>query len=404
MTKKRTEQRQHYIPAAYIGRFSWDMTKRSRKRPLYVADKSVDDVFRSTAEEIGYRVGLYNISGAEDWLGEHIDVWDYETRLPAALSALVDATEGIDADVWLHTLVPFVAGLFVRSPDRNDGVNNVGRVIEFQELLAPIMAARWTVVHLAPGAELISSDRGFGGVTLDGQMAIMVPCDRQTALVLSYCDKRSVAVWSEDRWIAPISHRHVEASVSELFRQSVCKSAYTSVYGAGKDLVAQFRGDLSTIAEYPAGIVTANDCDLMGHTYDYFRLCSAISGSPTKAEDLANKISWDAFPGKWDIPIAVELLFPERTRGGVLVDDSEILLNLQYGISLMRIRRELHDFRRGAISVFPIRYLPQQLVALGEHWQTGARGPNGNTFMRIRGTGREVEINLGLLRSDLGLN
>ena len=353
---------------------------------------------------MAYEIGLYNLSGSELWLDEHIDVWDYESRLPAALSSLRDVSGGIDAGVWLHTLVPFVAGLFVRGPDANNGDNNAGRIIEFQELLAPVMAARWTVVHLPAGSELISSDRGFGGVTLAGQTAIMVPCDRQTALVLSYCNKRSVAAWSEGNWVAPILHRDVESSVSELFRQSVARSAYSSVYGSSRELVAQFVDDLGSTAKFPAGIVTQNDCDLMCHTYDYFRLCSAISGPPDQAQDLANEISWDALPDKWDIPVAVELLFPERTRGGVLVSGSEIILNLQYGLSVMRMRQELRDFRRGAISVLPIRHLARHLGALGEHWQSGRLGASGNTHMTVQGVGKELEINLGLLRSDLGLS
>src|SRR5712691_6527405 len=138
MGKQRSEQRHHYIPAAYLGRFSWVTTGRLRKRPLYVAHVGVDKIFYRSAEDLAYKEGLYNVSGSETtWLGEHIDAWDYEGRLPQALDELRDSTDSISADAWLQTLVPFITGLFVRSPDRNEGVNNQGRIIEFQELLAP---------------------------------------------------------------------------------------------------------------------------------------------------------------------------------------------------------------------------------------------------------------------------
>ncbi len=188
MGEQRSKQRHHYIPAAYLGRFSWVTTGRPRKRPLYVARVGVDKIFCRSAEDLACKEGLYNLPGSEaTWLGEHIDAWDYEGRLPQALDNLRDSGDSINADTWLHTLVPFITGLFVRGPDRNDGLNNFGRIVEFQELLAPVMAARWTVVHLPPGDELIASDRGFGGVTLGGQVGIIVPCDPQTALVLTQC-------------------------------------------------------------------------------------------------------------------------------------------------------------------------------------------------------------------------
>jgi len=405
MGKQRSEQRHHYIPAAYLGRFSWVTTGRLRKRPLYVAHVGVDKIFYRSAEDLAYKEGLYNVSGSETtWLGEHIDAWDYEGRLPQALDELRDSTDSISADAWLQTLVPFITGLFVRSPDRNEGVNNQGRIIEFQELLAPVMAARWTVVHLPPRAELIASDRGFGGMTIGNQVGIIVPCDPQTALVLTHCDKRAIARWTGDRWTADIHDVQVSAATAKLFRRAVAQSACTAVYGSRRELVTESKSNIATISEYPAGIVTDLNCDLQCHTYDYFRACSAISDTPAKAQELAEKISWNAFPDKWNIPVAFQLLFPERTRGGLVVRDHEVTLDLNYGISVMRMRKELGDFRRGAMTAVPIRHAIQHLPSLGEHWQTGRSGVAGHTYMMHMPSGREVQIDLRLLRSDLGLD
>ena len=45
-------------------------------------------------------------------------VWQaYENRLNLCVNALISSTDEIDARIWSRTLVPFVAGLFVRNPD-----------------------------------------------------------------------------------------------------------------------------------------------------------------------------------------------------------------------------------------------------------------------------------------------
>ena len=217
-------------------------------------------------------------------------------------------------------------------------------------------------------------------------------------------DKRAIARWVDDRWVTGIRHVQVDVATAELFRRAVAQSAGTAVYGSREELVAEFKGNVATIAEYPAGIVTDLSCDLQCHTYDYFRACSAISGAPEEAQELAEKISWSTFPNNWNIPIALQLLFPERTRGGLVIRNHEITLDLNYGISVMRIRKELGDFRRGAMTAVPIQHAVQHLPSLGEHWKTSRSGVTGHTYMLHVPSGREVQIDLGLLRSDLGLD
>jgi len=103
--------RQHYLPAAFLARFSVDPNPDLRRRVIVVGQRNPFAIFESAAEGVGFVRGLY-----EYGLG---DIWRaYEERLPAALDEIsrTEATE-IDGEIWLRVLVPFVAGLLLRGPD-----------------------------------------------------------------------------------------------------------------------------------------------------------------------------------------------------------------------------------------------------------------------------------------------
>jgi len=133
------QRRDHYLPAAYVGRFSAATNGGLRDRRLIINDRRAPAPFAHTAQKVAFQAGLYDLPEPDSgWLGEHIDLWGYESGLPQALDQI--ATSPIlDAVVWMECLIPFVAGLFSRGPDANRGHNNEGRIRAFQEMLAPVM-------------------------------------------------------------------------------------------------------------------------------------------------------------------------------------------------------------------------------------------------------------------------
>jgi len=97
-------RRDHFLPAAYLGRFSDVLTGRARRRPLYVADRRASSTFTQSAENIARRPGLYDLPGSEGRLAgrshRHVGV---RGRLPAALDGLAARDARLDAGIWLQT-------------------------------------------------------------------------------------------------------------------------------------------------------------------------------------------------------------------------------------------------------------------------------------------------------------
>jgi hypothetical protein len=52
---------QHYLPAAYLGRFSADTKKAARDRPLWVRSLAAPRPHIAAASKVGGEVGLYDV-------------------------------------------------------------------------------------------------------------------------------------------------------------------------------------------------------------------------------------------------------------------------------------------------------------------------------------------------------
>jgi len=216
---------QHFMPAAFVGRFSWDLSKRARSRPVWVRSVHAPRSYVSSASRIAGQIGLYDLSGDSLGSGGTVDIaWGYERTLPGALDRLVQR-DGLEGRLWVTALVPFVASLFVRGSEFQqefatripaavsrlvgevDNATNA-RLIDLQVLLAPVMAARWAVVHLPASAELITSDRGYALTTTPlGELpSYVIPIDPRTALVVTPQRCGQTLVWSGERWIAEVAH------------------------------------------------------------------------------------------------------------------------------------------------------------------------------------------------------
>jgi hypothetical protein len=102
-----------------IGRFSTDKLAFARERKVYVLFKGKNVPRPMKAEKIGYVNDLYRVS-MSPWGGTPTSVdpelHGYEPALPSALDLLEQAAS-IKLEVWLRTLVPYVAAMFVRGRD-----------------------------------------------------------------------------------------------------------------------------------------------------------------------------------------------------------------------------------------------------------------------------------------------
>jgi Protein of unknown function (DUF4238) len=190
----------HYVPAALIGRFSKEGTLPARGRRVYVTRPN--KVFTAKAENVGYVRDLYTLD-PNGPVAPDVDrsVSGYEAALPAALD-LLEQSARVPLKVWLRTLVPWATSVFVRGadfgarysgrltrqgvgPELNTADNaNLVRPLEFQRLLAPVMAARWMVLHRTSGEPFVINDLGLTltGDPSTGDWGWALPLSRSSVL------------------------------------------------------------------------------------------------------------------------------------------------------------------------------------------------------------------------------
>lgn len=376
---------QHFIPAAYLGRFSVEAEGRARKRTVWARNTQAPNSFPSRAENLASQIGLYDVEDASMGQGRTADIaWAYESGLPGALDQLADAGAPLDGEVWTTVLVPFVAGLFVRGPNfqqlfqarfpenfdaavlksREDNAT-AARLIELQELLAPVMTAHWTVLHFSKSVDLVTSDTGWAAATTPVGDSYVVPLDCHTALALTPAIRRLILGRTDASWKAEVNHVQVNNHEATRLRRAIGAFAWHAVYGPTKESVddaAQELGNAPRIG--PSLFGAAVDIEHECHLYDYFRVMSAIASPLDETQTAADNINWTAVRDRWTAPIVVEVLFPERTSGGVRVDNC-ITVDLTPGLQLRSARRASGDFMTGAKSLIELDLLEPTTGHLG---------------------------------------
>jgi hypothetical protein len=245
--------------------------------------------------------------------GETLDTaWGYESYVPRALDALERRDQPPDARDWLRGAVVFVAGLFARgpefqeefaerlpaslrqesprlgSPDHATGA----RVVDLQVLLAPILAARWAVVHFADDEDLVVSDRGYtlrmtpGG----GLLRYAIPVSRQAALVLTPRDRGTPLLWSGSSWVVEVEHFDADPGDAAALNQATGAFARQAVFGSSQHGVEQAGADLGKADRLTAGLFEV--LDPASHLYDYFRVLIAIAEPPGADRSLNDEGDW----------------------------------------------------------------------------------------------------------------
>lgn len=368
---------QHYVPAAFLGRFSSSTTGRSRRRKLWVQDASAAAPYETKAEKLATEIGLYDVDDETLGTAATADIaWGYEGFLTPALDALTDAEGTLDAKSWIRGVVPFIAGLFVRGPEFQDefarriapalpeiGIDpasnaTAARLIDLQTLLAPIMASRFCVLHFTDSVELITSDRGYALTgTPDGlEHAYIIPIDRHIALTVVPREAGEPLRWESGAWRAEVEHRCCTDAEAPALNRAVGAFAIKSVYGPSRDVVEAVGG---AVAEAPAPTASFFPAlDPVSHLYDYFRFLAAITTSPEGAAAAAAMLDWSLVRGQdWSAPVIVECLFPDRAEGGVSVVGDRLRIDLGYGIGQRNARKNAGDLAMGALCMVDLSQL-----------------------------------------------
>jgi len=393
---------QHYIPAAYIGRFSADREGRHRDRVVWV-QRAEGRPYQAAARYVGkrpkqydhdrqlfWRPGTKAVDAAGSGSTLTLDtIWRYESRLTSALNALEDPTGLLDGCLWAQVLVPFVSSLFVRGPDfatefqaRIPGATGpapdspepvpgslswrdnslAGMAIEWQRLLAPVMAAQWTVFH-GPSPILTTNDLGrclMFGLKPD-VISYAVPLSPRSVLALTRRACREMLEWREDRWIAPISRRSAPDWGLEEGRRAIRAFAYHEVYGPTEESVRDASEDWRPSRPYVGpwgGLITGPGRGLLPYLEDYFRLLTIVDRTHARVIAGGDGIDWGIVARSWSAPVQIPLNVG-RFPGGLFVTDRGVGINLErFGVA--DVEREIEDKQAAYEATHPGNDTPPQ--------------------------------------------
>jgi hypothetical protein len=337
--------RDHFLPAAFLGRFSSDSTAHMRERRVWVYRSRQRSVVRQKAEKVGYINRYYRLSRLEHArLVE--DTWtEYEKRLTSALDELVDpAVNSVDGRLWVRVLVPFVAGIFVRSPDfvrkyegpKKDDLfddpllqadnTNMSRIMAMTRSLAPIMAANWTVAHITGSEPLLTNDLGYvnNSFAFDRTVGWTIPIGPRCALQLAPCpDGRSRRIMfhsgDEGGWRAFIDHVWLQPNNHVGLNAAMSKIAHEFLVGSTRESVERHAGYMGQDAEagytFNPQMWTSHRMQIV-HEFEWYRLVRSLQYSPE--DNIIDRFALDfaVQDADWSPPIVmVPTNLPEFQTG-----------------------------------------------------------------------------------------
>jgi hypothetical protein len=153
-----------------------------------------------------------------------------------------------------------------------------------------------------------------------------------------------------------------EEAESTRLVEAIASFAIHQIYGPTEDSVDIAEGTIGRApTPTPVGIVP-EEIDAGCHLYDYFRVLSALTSASTPPGRV-REIDWPVVAQLWTGPVTVEVLFPERTPGGVSVEDDCVIVDLSFGALMRRLRRRAGDFRMGAMAIINAEQVPVDVGA-----------------------------------------
>lgn len=348
--------RQHYLPASYVGRFSLNSEGSLRDRAIWV--QRVQRVpYKASAEYVGHARRLYDRESADAGARSVDRSWAYEARLPQAIDALSDPATPLDGGIWMQVLVPFISSLFIRGLDfkqryasrlpgitgpADDGSASVpldswhdntltSALIEWQRLLAPIIAAQWIVLHGSGAPILPTNDVAHCLTSPPGEpdrIAYAFPLDPSTMLVLERRPVRRVLDWDGTCWTAPVEHKLMPDTDLMNARLPIQHGALREVYGPTLESVA-FAAPAFKPEVGPAGpgflLPSPRMRALIPYLKDYFRLLTLLDGDAARASE--GPIDWTVVANVWKAPVQVGANMP-AFPGGLAVVGRSVYLDL----------------------------------------------------------------------------
>lgn len=339
-------RRQHYIPAVYLSRFSYDSSPQSRKRSVYAFRRGQTKIIRSKVENLGFINNFYTLTeqalSSKDGVRDPYTIerlWNgIERELTNAMDQLADPNRGtVPADVWVRTLVPFVASMFVRGPsfdkeyqsrspildlgrEETKGVlspdnTNMSRLIELQRLLAPVAASRFMVLHAVDGQPIITNDLGYAYFycPTTREPGYVFPLGPKTALGVVPGDANVVAEgrWPGS-WETPIYHHELEPNAQGGLNKALAQAAQDFIFGPTVESVNRWRSVMSEPGQlpFPAFLARFSSKTRRENEFLWHRLVSSLVFRPGDSRVGEFRLTPASLAGGW----APAIILPTQQR------------------------------------------------------------------------------------------
>ena len=344
----------HYLPAGFIGRFSSDTTRAYRDRRLWMYNVKARKVLPTAASAIGYKKGLYNLHD-----GSNVDKWDYEGPLNRVLDDVASGKD-VTLDDWVHIAVPFITGLFVRGKEFNERYENIpmmkelmksgklnpdntnsSRIIRLQRQLAPVMGARWVVLHNSdPQTPIISSDLGLV-LTRDastGAVGWAIPLDSKTVLGIFPQKVRHIARHTGSTWYTNIEHLTPPVAMFKGINEQIARASKEFIFGIDESGMEANRSHTGVEAEEKMSVIMEGPWaqmfsrkELVAHETEWQIVAGLANLNLSPTEVPKHKFSLEDLDlqNKWSPPI---VLFPANLTpfpSGLGVHSNDMVLALE---------------------------------------------------------------------------
>lgn len=285
------------------------------------------------------------------------DAWErYENNLADAINQLCNATSGLaEAKWWLRTMVPFVAGLFVRGTDwieryeRRLSVraftravgssapsnnSNMGRLFELQRLLAPVTAAQWLVGQRLGDPPIATNDVGFTywKDASDGSIGFAIPLTPDHVLGIRPRRECVVLRWRRDSWYGQVLRKNLVWGEHDALNLATAAAANRYVFASEQKVLSNLLERLQAFRSQ-ALIEPVDVFGLPTHLGAFYaliwhRLISVLPRSPQRGEIGEFSIHVPALGKDRVLPLLIPSN-PCPVTGGLTWRRESILLSLE---------------------------------------------------------------------------
>ncbi|MBL7492551.1 DUF4238 domain-containing protein [Frankia sp. AgB1.9] len=331
----------HYLPATYLGGFSVDTNPVGRKRRVWVLRRGSRQARPTTTENVAAINGYYLLKGGNLPPSMVDELWTaYEADLNSAIKNLADPTaRSVQARTWLRVLLPFAAGIFVRGPefrrrfeesplirevsealgeDHGWVVDNANgaRVRALHRILAPLMAASWTVFH-CKGVPVLTGDLGFANHFFSGygEGGWVIPLDRKTILAITPkkegASRKILFDFGHGRWLAPIERVHLPVDAHIEFNSCLARVTQEFLVGPTQDSVELMRPALNEPRGVPAtmAMLPSHRMQIV-HEFEWHRAVSAIQHPSDSPALQINEVDLEEIARGWSPPMVIPTNLP----------------------------------------------------------------------------------------------